>query len=86
MDESKPNNEAFWWCPQCKEEVPWHRVTPGERHEDCGNCVFSMTDTTTIDELAALRTELEKVKGERDAARTLLERLMIAERWLEEGE
>jgi hypothetical protein len=37
-------------------------------------------------EIAALRAELEKVKEERDAARTLLERLMIAERWLEEGE
>lgn len=32
-------NNGDWWCPECKEALPWQRVTYAERCDTCGTPV-----------------------------------------------
>jgi len=39
--EPMPNEPdyAAWWCPNCKDYIPWHEVTFHELHDErCGGC------------------------------------------------
>lgn len=34
----------YWYCPNCKEEVPGCHVTFNELHESCGHSVVAIAD------------------------------------------
>lgn len=40
-EEGKPDQSPFWWCPECKAEVPPQCVTYEENHDVCGSRVVS---------------------------------------------
>ena len=37
------SKHGFWWCPECKKEVPPIEVTFDEHHETCGQRVTAKT-------------------------------------------
>lgn len=60
-----------WWCPQCKEALPWNRVTFYERCDTCGTpvTVAGEGDVARLErELAACQAELRAERKAREEA------------------
>lgn len=57
-----------WWCPECKEALPWNRVTYRERCDTCGTHVHVSGEG----EVARLERELANMTAARDRTLALL--------------
>lgn len=64
-----PRTDAFWWCPNCKEEVSSSRVTNSELHEDCGHPVEWLETMNLPSRIARLESELIAVTKENQSLR-----------------
>ncbi len=67
----------FWWCPECKEEVPWSHVTYEGHHERCGSKVQALDDDDRplTEQIAALQAELTKETQCTESYRAVIEGL-----------
>ena len=72
------NKNGYWWCPSCKQEMGWERVTYEEKCDTCGHAVCWIT-IIEGEPLANLVTEMDLAKAEIARLQGIVDALRNAE-------